>query len=106
MTCNTGNTPQSLIAPPELRELRDSIDNIDAALINILAERFKLTRRVGELKVKLNLPPGDQNREEQQIARLRLLAGQAKLDEIFAEKLFNFIIEEVIRNHISIREIK
>lgn len=90
--------------PPELLELRESIDNIDAALIHIIAERFKCTRRVGQLKAKLDLPAGDPAREEQQIARLRSLANNAKLDPVFAEKLFKFIVDEVIRNHISIKE--
>ena len=90
--------------PPELLELRESIDNIDAALIHIIAERFKCTRRVGQLKAKLDLPAGDPAREEQQIARLRSLANSAKLDPVFAEKLFKFIVDEVIRNHISIKE--
>lgn len=90
--------------PPELLDLRDSIDNIDAALIHILAERFKYTRRVGELKARLNLPPGDPAREERQITRLRNLATSAKLDPVFAEKLFKFIVDEVIRNHIQIKE--
>ena len=35
---------------PELLRLRDSIDNIDAALIHLLAERFKCTQAVGEYK--------------------------------------------------------
>jgi chorismate mutase len=90
--------------PPELLELRESIDNIDAALIHIIAERFKCTRRVGQLKARLDLPAGDPAREEQQIARLRSLANNAKLDPVFAEKLFKFIVDEVIRNHISIKE--
>jgi chorismate mutase len=34
--------------PPELAALRSSIDNLDASLIFILAERFKLTQKVGE----------------------------------------------------------
>ena len=38
--------------PPELLEMRHSIDNIDAALIHLLAERFKQTRKVGELKAR------------------------------------------------------
>ena len=36
---------------PELARLRDSIDNFDAALIHLLAERFRCTQRVGELFV-------------------------------------------------------
>ena len=44
--------------PPELVELRRSIDNIDAALIHLLAERFKATQTVGELKARLRHAAG------------------------------------------------
>jgi chorismate mutase len=89
--------------PAELQQLRDSIDNIDAALIHLLAERFKCTRRVGEFKAATGLPPGDPAREAEHIGRLRALAKTAKLDPEFAEKFLNFIIAEVIRHHESIR---
>lgn len=97
------STHRNAPVPPELEELRDSIDNIDAALVHLLAERFKCTRRVGELKAKKGLPPGDPDRETVQIARLRALAKSAKLDPEFAEKFLNFIIAEVIRHHETIR---
>lgn len=87
----------------ELQRLRDSIDNIDAALIHLLAERFKFTQQVGELKAAAGLPPADPARESDQITRLRELAGKAKLDPEFAEKFLNFIIKEVIRHHIAHR---
>ena len=87
---------------PELQQLRDSIDNIDAALIHLLAERFKCTKAVGKLKAQRGLPPADPAREVQQIARLRALAGSAKLDPDFAEKFLDFIIGEVIRHHEAI----
>jgi len=88
--------------PEELLKLRDSIDNIDAALICLLAERFKCTQQVGRLKARLNLPPADPAREAQQVARLRALAEGAKLDPEFAEKFLAFVIREVIHHHEAI----
>ncbi|HLJ51854.1 MAG TPA: chorismate mutase [Rhizomicrobium sp.] len=89
---------------PELQQLRDSIDNIDAALIHLLAERFKCTKAVGQFKATHGLPAADPAREAQQIARLRVLADNAKLDPDFAEKFLNFIVKEVIRHHEAIRQ--
>lgn len=88
--------------PPELLDLRRSIDNIDAALVHLLAERFRCTQRVGHLKAALDLPPADPEREARQIARLRQLAESADLDPSFAEKFLNFVVEEVIRHHRAI----
>ena len=78
---------------------RKSIDNIDAALVHLLAERFKVTQAVGRYKATSGLPPADAGREERQIARLRELALQAELDPEFSEKFLRFIIDEVIRHH-------
>jgi chorismate mutase len=85
-----------------LRELRGSIDNLDAALVHLLAERFKCTQQVGELKAAHHLPAADPAREADQIARLRRLAEDARLDPAFAEKFLNFIIDEVVRHHRAI----
>jgi chorismate mutase len=84
---------------PVLASFRKSIDNIDAALIHILAERFRITQAVGEYKAKVTLPPADPDREAKQIARLRKLSEEADLDPEFSEKFLRFIIDEVIRHH-------
>ncbi len=89
-------------AMKELRALRSSIDNIDAALVHMLAERFKCTQKVGVLKATNDLPPADPAREKIQIERLRQLAEDANLDPDFAEKFLNFIVREVIRHHEAI----
>ena len=88
----------------ELLSIRSSIDNIDATLVYLLAERFKATQKVGFLKATHKLPAGDPGRETAQIARLRRLAAEAHLDPAFAEKFLNFIIGEVIRHHEAIAE--
>jgi chorismate mutase len=81
---------------------RKSIDNIDAALVHLLAERFKVTQAVGRHKAAAGLPAADPGREERQIARLRRLAEEAELDPEFSEKFLRFIIDEVIRHHQSL----
>jgi chorismate mutase len=86
-------------AMEELAELRRSIDNIDAALIHLLAERFKNTKNVGKLKARAGMPPSDPAREKTQIDRLRALAEDAELDPAFAEKFLEFILAEVIQHH-------
>lgn len=91
-------------ARAELLRLRGTIDNIDAALIYMLAERFRATQQVGVLKAEHAMPPSDPAREEQQVARLRALAEEAHLDPEFAEKWFNFVVAEVIRHHTEAAE--
>lgn len=86
-----------------LARYRESIDNIDAALVFILAERFKVTQSVGAYKAEQGLPAADPGREERQIERLRRLAADANLDPEFSEKFLRFIIDEVIRHHDRIR---
>ncbi len=96
---DTDETPHA-----ELLRLRSSIDNLDAALVHLLAERFKCTQQVGELKAAHALPPADPAREAEQVARLRRLAHEADLDPVFAEKFLAFIVEEVIQHHEAIAQ--
>jgi chorismate mutase len=86
----------------QLQAYRRGIDNLDSALVHLLAERFKYTQQVGELKARHGLPPADPAREAEQIARLRSLAHEAGLDPAFAEKFLGFLISEVLRHHEAI----
>ena len=86
-----------------LAAYRQSIDNIDAALVYLLAERFKVTQSVGRHKAAHALPAADDAREAEQVARLRRLAADAQLDPEFSEKFLRFIIDEVIRHHERMR---
>jgi chorismate mutase len=88
----------------QLDRFRSSIDNIDAALVHLLAERFKITQDVGRYKAGAGLPAADPEREARQIARLRSLAEESGLDPVFSEKFLRFIVAEVIHHHQRIAE--
>ena len=87
-----------------LAGFRSTIDDIDAKLILLLAERFEVTRQVGIYKASVGLPPADPQREEEQIARLNALAESSNLDPSFSEKFLRLIIDEVIRHHTRVRD--
>ena len=88
----------------QLAQYRQSIDNIDAALIHMLAERFRITQAVGHYKAQAGMPAADPGREAQQVKRLRNLAEEAGLDPEYSEKFLRFIIDEVIHHHERIAE--
>jgi chorismate mutase len=85
----------------DLNDLRRSLDNIDNALILLLAERFHVTQKVGEYKKANHLPPVDPAREKTQFARIRALADSAGLDPEFAASFLRLVIDQVVQNHKS-----
>lgn len=99
MATDSTSSGQAAGDDPKLASFRKSIDNIDAALVHMLAERFRITKAVGEYKATAALPPADPGREQRQVERLRRLAEEADLDPEFSEKFLRFIIDEVIRHH-------
>lgn len=82
-----------------LDELRKSIDNIDNAIVATLAERFKVTDRVGCFKASNNLPAKDPGREAIQHARIQELSLQYGLDPKLASAILGQIIDKVVANH-------
>jgi len=86
-----------------LARWRASIDNIDAALVALLAERFKVTRAVGEWKAARTIAAIDSDRERRQVDRLRALATEAGLDPDFLERFLRIVIDEVVSHHRALR---
>ena len=88
--------------PAEIADLRRSIDNIDAALAYLLAERFHCTRRVGVIKASAHLPAEDLARERAQIERPGEIARSTGLEPSFTGRFRQFVVAEVIRQHKAI----
>ena len=82
-----------------LAGFRSSIDSIDASLVALLGERFKITKQVGIYKASVGLPAADPEREAEQIVRLRELAASVNIDPSFSEKLLRLVFAEVRREH-------
>lgn len=83
----------------DLAKLRRSVDNLDAAMVHLLAERFRCTHAIGELKARHGLVSRDPRREAAQLKRLRALAAQSGLDPEFTQKLHALVVREVVINH-------
>ena len=60
-------------------------------------------RRWASIRPPTAFPPPIPRAKQVQIARLRALAKDAKLNPDFAEQFLAFIVKEVIRHHEAIR---
>lgn len=60
-----------------LHELRKEIDEIDEQIIELLEERVRVAKEIGEIKRELNLPIRDEKREEE------VLKKAGKFREVF-----------------------
>jgi chorismate mutase len=86
-------------AQSSVRRMRDSIDSIDAEIIQMLAERFRWTQLICGLQVGHGQPAADLKRASQPIDLLRALAAMLGLDPDLAEQFHAFVVSEVIRQH-------
>jgi chorismate mutase len=82
-----------------LSDLRQSIDNLDSAMIYLLAERFRITARIGVYKSQHHLDPTDEDRVTAHLKEIKQLAQDIGLDPAFAAKVLHLIIDEVVKNH-------
>ncbi|MCI1901490.1 MAG: chorismate mutase [Bifidobacteriaceae bacterium] len=96
--------PQTAAAAKKIAQLRQSIDNVDNAIVSLLAERFKATAQVGVLKAEAGFAAADFKRENAQMTRLRRVATEAGLDVEIAEKYREFVVEEAKKRHRRIAE--
>lgn len=82
----------------ELEALRVKITELDSTLLELVANRQKLTNQVAETKVKNHIPVRDQKREEQLLVRLIKQGKEFGLDPHYVTQLFHVIIEDSVLN--------
>ncbi len=84
---------------PELDQLRQEIDAIDAGLLGLLAQRFQVTAQVGQVKAEVGLSAVDEQRERDQLARLQAKAGEMGLAPEFVAQLWRQVFAEAVRRY-------
>lgn len=89
--------------PAELLKIREEIDSLDSEIVKLLADRFALTHRVGQLKASHDLNALDSSREAAKLARIVQLCEEKGLNSELVADLFVQIMEEVKRNHERLR---
>ncbi len=85
--------------PPQLLVLRDRIDEIDAQLLDLVAERFKVTYEIGVIKKNQRLDPVDPAREQAKLDQIRRLAGERDVDPALACDILRLLMNAAAVNH-------
>ena len=76
-----------------IAELRDEINGLNVQIVELLARRVEVARRIGEAKRERNLPIVDRTREGKVYERVRELASESGLDPEGVEKVFREIVD-------------
>jgi len=80
-----------------LEGFRQEIDAVDCQIIETLAQRFEIAKRVANFKKQQGIPMIQPDRMETVKQHRRELGIQHGLDEEFMVKLYILIIEETCR---------
>jgi chorismate mutase len=78
---------------PGILELRKSIDQLDRQIVELIAERLRLVKQVGEIKRGRGLEVYDPERERDLLERVSQ-ASPPPLEPAMAERIFACIIQE------------
>lgn len=92
------------LAAQGISELRATIDRVDEAIIELLADRFEATERIGILKAQAGFAPTDSSREAEQRERFEQVAVACGLAPRIAQEYREFVVSQAKKRHYAIRE--
>jgi len=76
-----------------LEDWRKQIDTLDEELLNVLAKRINIVRKIGEFKKARGISLLDEKRWQQILHSTLSKAKSLHLSQVFIEKLYNLIHE-------------
>ncbi len=75
----------------ELSQYRQEIDNIDKQIINLLAQRYELTKKVADYKNKNNLPSLQPERWQEVLNEKKAIWKKLWLPEDYIQELWDIM---------------
>lgn len=87
-----------------LDELRDQVDSIDTQLMELIAQRFACTRKIGEYKKHHAKPSVDGGREDYVVKKWCDLADKYQVDTALATRIVRNIIDQAVAEHNAIKD--
>ncbi len=85
----------------DLSPLRKKIDEIDAAIVTLLAQRMEVCREVAEMKAGTSTPVIQPARVREVLSSRRQWAIDNHVDADFAEQLFRIVLSETHRIEVA-----
>ena len=87
-------------ATAEMAVFREEIDKIDTSLIELLAQRMEVSRKIGGIKKASSIPVFVSDRYDKLLEACRKEAAGAGLDPDFAEEVFRLIHEKSVEEQL------
>jgi len=78
----------------ELKILRKQIDKLDEQILEVLAERFEVVKKIDLVKKRQDFPVFDFTREKHLFKRIEGISQKLHLNKKFTKTLFGLIITE------------
>ncbi len=87
---------EGVVSTEDLAGLRKQIDELDSALLELLAKRMRVAREIGTFKKENNLPVLQANRYEEILDKRSQDAGAMEMDQKFVKSILEAIHEESV----------
>ncbi|MBU1703945.1 MAG: chorismate mutase [Nanoarchaeota archaeon] len=76
-----------------LEELRNKIDNINSQIIQLLAERAEVSKKIADEKKKIGKDIYDPDREEELLKKVKAIAEEKGVSKELVEQIFRMIVD-------------
>ncbi len=93
---------EAKVSTEDLNDLRQQIDELDSALLELLSKRMRVSREIGTYKREHGMPVLQTNRYEEILDRRAKDAATMEMDEKFVKSILEAIHEESVEQQIKI----